>query len=138
MIPQNCRRKKLGDEVTENWHKVEDTENELDCDSSDQLYLFSVFTVRSFKLYVNKHLHYFLQMYDDIFNLLGIQSQGGVHQKIFIISEVAHWIKVPQAHFPSQNRTPLQLVLISFLTVIWLSHGQLWAIRKRTASLTRC
>ena len=35
MIPQNCRRKKLGDEVTENWHKVEDTENELDCDSND-------------------------------------------------------------------------------------------------------
>ena len=35
MIPQNCRQKKLGDEVTENWHNVEDTENELDCDSND-------------------------------------------------------------------------------------------------------
>ena len=29
MIPQNCLRKKLGDEVIENWHKVEDMENEL-------------------------------------------------------------------------------------------------------------
>ena len=35
MIPQNCHRKKLGDEITENWHKVEDMENELDCDSND-------------------------------------------------------------------------------------------------------
>ena len=35
MIPQNCRRKKLGDEVTENWYKAEDMENELDCDSND-------------------------------------------------------------------------------------------------------
>ena len=35
MIPQNGRRKKLGNEVTESWHKVEDTENELDCDSND-------------------------------------------------------------------------------------------------------
>ena len=35
MIPQNCRRKKLGDEVTKNWHKVEDMDNELDCDSND-------------------------------------------------------------------------------------------------------
>ena len=35
MIPQNCRRKKLGDEAMENWHKVEDMENELDCDSND-------------------------------------------------------------------------------------------------------
>ena len=35
MIPQNCRRKKLGDEVTENWYKAEDMENEMDCDSND-------------------------------------------------------------------------------------------------------
>ena len=34
-IVQNCRRKKLGDEVTDNWRKVEDMENELDCDSND-------------------------------------------------------------------------------------------------------
>ena len=25
-----------------------------------------------------------------------------------------------------------------FLTAIWLTHGQLWAILKGTASLTRC
>ena len=35
VIPQNCRRKKLGDEVLKNWHKVEDMDNELDCDSND-------------------------------------------------------------------------------------------------------
>ena len=35
MNPQNYCRKKLGDEVIENWHKVEDMENELDCDSND-------------------------------------------------------------------------------------------------------
>ena len=35
MIPQNCHKKNLGDEVMENWHIVEDTENELDCDSND-------------------------------------------------------------------------------------------------------
>ena len=35
MIPQNCLRKKLDDEVTENWYNVEDTENELDCYSND-------------------------------------------------------------------------------------------------------
>ena len=35
MIPQNCRKKKLGDEVTKNWHNAEDTENELDYDNND-------------------------------------------------------------------------------------------------------
>ena len=35
MIPENCRRKKQGDEVTGNWHNVDDTENEFDCDSND-------------------------------------------------------------------------------------------------------
>ena len=35
MIPQNFRRKRLGDEATENWHKVEDMENQLDCDKND-------------------------------------------------------------------------------------------------------
>ena len=35
MIPQNCCKKKLGDEVTKNWHNVEDTENELDYDNND-------------------------------------------------------------------------------------------------------
>ena len=35
IIPQICLREKLGDEVTENWRKVEDMENELDCDRND-------------------------------------------------------------------------------------------------------
>ena len=34
MNPQNWREK-LGDKVTENWHELEDMENELDCDSND-------------------------------------------------------------------------------------------------------
>ena len=34
-IVENCRRKKLGDEVTDNWHKVEDMENTLGSDSND-------------------------------------------------------------------------------------------------------
>ena len=35
MNPQNCGRKKVGDEVTENWHQVEDIENQLDCGSNN-------------------------------------------------------------------------------------------------------
>ena len=34
MNPQNCRRKRLGDEVTENWHQVQDMNNELGCGSN--------------------------------------------------------------------------------------------------------
>ena len=88
----------LGDEVTENWHKVEDMENELDCDNNYELYLFSVSSVRNFKLHINKHLHCFLQMYDDTFNLLGIQCRG-VHPphewNFFVIWEAAQWTKFP-------------------------------------------
>ena len=97
-IVQNCRRKKLGDEVTYNWHKVEDMENELDCDSNDYLYLFSVFTVRSFKLHANKHMHCFLQIHDDTFNFLGIQGGGCASSpwtNFFVISEAAQWVKFP-------------------------------------------
>ena len=35
MIPQNCRRKNLGDNVMKNWHRVKNIENELDCDSTE-------------------------------------------------------------------------------------------------------
>ena len=35
--PTKCRMKKLGYEVTENCHNIEDMGNELDCDSNDQL-----------------------------------------------------------------------------------------------------
>ena len=35
MVPQNCGRKRLGDEVTKYLHKVEDMENELDYDNND-------------------------------------------------------------------------------------------------------
>ena len=42
---------------------------------------------------VNKHLHCFPQMYDDTFNLLGIQGGGDVlplhEQSFFVISETA-------------------------------------------------
>ena len=48
--PTKCRMKKLGYEVIENCHNIEDMGNELVCDSNDQLYLFSVFTFRSFQL----------------------------------------------------------------------------------------
>ena len=83
MIPQNCRKKKLGDEVTENWQNVEGMKNELDYYSNDQLYLFSVFAVRSLQLHVNKHLRCFLQMYDGTFNLWGIQDRGCISNIFF-------------------------------------------------------
>ena len=42
--------KKLGDQVTENWHKAEDMQNELDCDSNDYVRtvssVFTFWTVR--------------------------------------------------------------------------------------------
>ena len=105
-IVKNCGRKKLGDGVTYNWHKVEDMENELDCDSNNYFYLFSIFIVRSFKLHVSKHLHCFLQMHDDTFNLLGIQS-GGCTLKFFCNFRSGSVDKVSLGTFSSQNHTPL-------------------------------
>ena len=36
------------------------------------------------------------------------------------------------------TRKEMSMFLTHFLTVIWLPHGQLWAIIKGAASLTRC
>ena len=47
MNPQNCRRKKLDDEVTENWHKIWRMNWHVTAMIS---YLFSVFTFRSVRL----------------------------------------------------------------------------------------
>ena len=44
MIPQNCRRKNLGDNVMKNWHRVKNIENELDCDSNEVEVEISVYT----------------------------------------------------------------------------------------------
>ena len=111
MIPQNCHWKKLGDEVTKNWHNVKDTENELDCDSNDKLYLFSVFPIRSFQLHVNKHLDCLLQMYDGAFNLLGIQGRGCT-SKFFCDFRSGSVDKVSLGTFSSQNHTPFKLWLM--------------------------
>ena len=104
MIPQDCRRRKLGDEVMKNWYNVEDTDNELDCDGNDWLYLFSAFTVRSFRLHVNKHVHYFPQMYDGTFNLLGIHG-GGCTSKILFNFRSSPMDKVSLGTISSQNHT---------------------------------
>ena len=37
-----------------------------------------------------------------------------------------------------EGKDDWQFTLIFFLTAIWLSHGQLWAILKGTVSLTQC
>ena len=119
MITQNCNKKKLGDEVRENWQKVEEMENELDCDSNDWLSLFSVFTVRSFKLNVYKHLHCFLQMYDDTFNPLGVQGgrcTSSPRTKCFCNFRSSSVKKISFGTFSSQNYTPLKLL------VMWINY----------------
>ena len=56
---------------------------------------------------------------------------------LLISTEISN-IKVRVGKNEAHYTVKLSKDILLFVTAIWLSHGQLWAILEGTASLTRC
>ena len=60
-----------------------------------------------------------------------------IKNKTFIFPRVLFWF-LPNLQRPKVSKYIIDILYIIFLSAIWLSHGQLWAIVEEAASLTRC